>query len=245
MNSPGAIGAGGAVRPFFNKSAGSAPPTDITLYDLGAFDSTAYPIVMAMAGPFSLSASSTLIVAITYNNNVLVDSVVGTFAGDAIPSAFFLSFNAGNNAIQQWSFPMNGTPRSGSVVFDFTGSTDFPQAVSLHVMKAALLLQAVPPANIDRTKQAGGSSGNQDSGLSAITLHAHDLLVGTIGTNGTPANTEGAWTAPLTHFARNGTAQTDLKIGSAVVNATAQYRSQVTGATSRPYGSMLVAYRGA
>lgn len=244
MICPPAIGAGPVVRPFFNRQPAGGPPPDITVTALGSdAETNGGGVSLLDLGSSSLGSTETAFLAVVHNQGVDADNVVYSLNGDPFTTETVLLFNASTYAIHLLSFAMNGTARSGSVLVSFAGSTALPTVAAAFAFKATLMQQV---AIVDRIKTGTGNSGTQDSALSAVTTNAHDLIVGAIGTSGGTTDTLGTWSAPLAALGRAGIAggTADLKVAVGVVAVTAQYRSRVTGATARPYGSICGCYKG-
>lgn len=236
------MGAGAVVRPFYNRGGpgGTPIPQDNLPHVLGQDSSTVSPTSL-QAGPIIAGAADSVFLMMTYNNAPNVDSVVVTFAGDSFLSSSIVSFNGAQNQGQIYWFPMNGTPRTGNVLVDFSGSTAPPNGASMVVLGCSGLLQT---SLLDRIKNGSGSSGSQTSGASASTTHASDLILGLISTSGVyPTDTRGNWTAPNVALYRFGNSNGDLKIASYTVAVTGAQTVALTGASSRPYGAQMAAFK--
>ncbi len=236
------IGAGAVVRPFYNRSGpgGTPIPQDGLPHQLDQASSTVSPLSLS-SGPIIAGAADSVFLLLSYNNAPNVDSVVVTFAGNPFLSSSIVSFNGAQNQGQIYWFPMNGTPLTGSVLVDFSGSTAPPNGAAMIVLGCSGLLQT---SLLDRTKNGSGSSGSQTSGASAATTHAHDLILGLISTSGVyPTDTRGNWTAPNVAFTRYGNSQVDMKVSSYTVAVTGAQTVALTGASSRPYGAQMAAFK--
>ena len=244
MNSPGAIGAGPATRPFFNRAAAGRAP--LAPYSWGALgtsnDYNAGGVSDITVSGIECFAGETVLVALVLgNNSVDVDAITPLIAGNA-PNNGITSwvYQGGAKTLFQWWYYSAGG-LSGDVVVDFTGSTALPVIVAMLVSRVS---SVNPPLAADKTKGAFGTSTNQDSGLTPATAQAREFLWGTIGTNGFGSDSLGTWQGSFTAGQRasdvNGI---DLKEGYRFVNAISTYRSQVTGASNRAFRSLITTFK--
>ena len=245
MIGPPALGAGPIVRPFFNRGPTGPPPDTIQRTALGTDTQFSAAVASLTIPGLSIPAGSTLMGALAFNNQVAVDDLtIG--CGGATENGGVRLFGSGSTyLLRYFYFHMNQAPYSGDLVFDFSTSSGQPTVATAFAISVTGLLDAP----LDRNKNAVGTSGTQDSGLTAVTTQAHEYLLCCIATTGkNPTDTRGTWQAGVAAGQRCGggtSATVDLKEGWAVVNATGTYRAQVTGATSKPYGAMIQTFKGA
>ena len=241
MISPGAIGAGPATRPFYNRAAASGPPPTMayTAKGVSSVLSAGFTVTIPAV---SIGATDTLFIAVAFDNSANVDDLHVTFNGLAMLSDAALGFTGGKQ-VQLWLYRANGTPVSGDVVADFSTSQGQPTVAVMLAASVTLLLQT--GTLIDKRKSASGTGTTQDSGLTATTTHAVDFVWDIIATNGNGSDTRGTWQAGATASQRVSTPGLDLKEAYALVTSTGTYRAEVTGATSRGYAALCEVYKGA
>ena len=250
MITPGALGASGAVRPFYNRQPAGGPIETIVYTPLGfnqdAVDVGPFFIQTLVSPAFTLNVDDTLLCALCYNNQANVDALTVQLNGVDLNGLVARTFNTGADWIGQILYLPKGTLRVGSVIADFSASTGFPTRASILIAKVAGLIPGVSP---NRFKAAFGSSGTQDSGLTILTnVTPHQFVWGAIACQGSVGDTVGAWQAGMAG-SQNSTILSAgaswIKEGQQIVNAFGQYRAEVTGATSKPFAAMVATFKGA
>lgn len=243
MISGAGIGAGPVVRPFYNRGATGPPPVAdlVTLLDSVSDSGSVANLTSAAV---SVGAAETVFVALTFDANTDVDALAVSFDGLGMYTAQpGQPYDGVNNAVYIFALCMNGTARTGAAVADFSTSSGQPTVAQMSVFKATNVQQATPPPG-DKQKRASGSSGTQDSGYTAATTNAHDLVIGAIGcANAAVGDAAGTWADGLVVVDRIVQTGLDLKVAARYVSATGTYRARVTGATSRPYGAECNVYK--
>lgn len=243
MISGSGIGAGAVIRPFYNRSGGAPPPPAdlVTLLDT-VVDSGS--VANLTSGSLTIAATETVFLALTFDANTDVDALTVTFDGvGMLTSQPGQPYDGFNNAVFIFGLCMNGVARTGTAVADFSTSSGQPTVANMVVFKATNVVQGAGMPD-DQQKRASGSSGTQDSGFTAATTNAHDLVVGAIGcANAVITDTQGTWADGMVVVARALQTGLDLKVAAKYVSVTGTQRARVTGATSRAYGAECNCYK--
>ncbi len=237
----GPIGAGGAVRPFYNRGAAAPAPPAIARVVIGSDDSL--PDTTSIFVGADIPAGALVLCAICYDNRFLVGAVSPAFVTDGRSPAMTNSFGFGvDSVVNTYALALGGTGISAGDALNWTWPISQPSAVGALAIYVTGL--AVPA--LDKTASASGAGKDQDSGLTAATAVANEFVWGIIGTNGRQADVVGAWQAGLAAGIHEGypVVPADCKEGFAIVAAIGQQRARVTGATNRDWAAICETWRG-
>jgi len=234
------------ARPFYNRGLDVTPLAPYTYQGLGTASASSVGGVSSLVIPNCQGAVGEVVFgAICVDNQINVDNILVTMDGDPFKGGINWFYDV-DKALFSYYVPMNGVPRMGAIVFDFSLCTGLPTKVTGLASRASTLNQGGGAIPLDKTKGGGGAGTNQDSGLTANTVQAHEFIYGLIATDGFGVDALGAWTAPLVAGQRASNVNgLDLKEGFAWVNAIGTYRAQVTGATSRAWRALCQTFTAA
>lgn len=237
------FGADPVARAFYNhKPAGGQA---IALTNIGSNHSSAPGGVLDIASG-TIPANATVLVGLAFNHFLLIGDIPVAFVTDgrAFNRDVAITYdNVSDYRVCIYSVALGGTGVSGDTIEAqfFAGGGGDPSATVMF----ALYVTGLTATPLDKTASAApAASGTQDSGLTAATAVAHELVYGIIGTTGSAADTVGAWQAGLAARRNDGLSGMQLKEGFAVVNATGTQRAEVTGATPQTYGALCATYKG-
>lgn len=244
MISPGAIGAGPIVRPFYNRGGASAP-APIARTALGTVaEGTADP-TPTIPG-ITVAAGQAMLAMIAYNNPILGTTLVVDVGGLGLTvTQVPLVFGLTADTLTLCYIEAGIAPYSGDLTFDFSTGMDIPQRAVAYAIKVDGLKVT---GALDKSKtniNANIASGTQDSTASAAIVQAKEFIWGNIGTaSAAVGDAVGAWQFGLTAGQVAVVSGLGIKEGFAIVNAVATYRAEVTGATSRRYGARVDTWKG-
>ncbi len=234
------IGAGAIVRPFYNRPPAAAPPA--IARTLVGSDRTLPDPTTGISVPSDIPAGALVLAATCYNNRGAAGTITPSFITDGRAVGLINQFFPGaDTTLITYALALGGTGISAGDFLEWNFTAGLPTQIGMLCIYVTGLAANV----MDRDASNTGAGTDQDSGLTAATTVADEFVWGTIGTNGRQIDAVGAWQAGLAAGVHvGGTAVgADLKEGFAVVAATGQYRSRVTGATSRDWASYCQCWR--
>ena len=188
----------------------------------------------------ALAAASTLLVLVANNRGFDPQSV--TWNGQALTAAVVRE-PAGGPDVRIFQLA-NLTAGTGDVVVTYPGAT-LPESIAI----AALELQGVVTAPLDRTASGAGSSTSPASAASPRTSSRNEILIGAIATQGPSGDAAGSWSNGFTAGQRAGTTggtaslKTTVAEGFRFVTVPGAYTAAKTGITSRPWAAGVATFK--
>lgn len=199
----------------------------------------------------SLSTSATLAsVTVERGESLIVcamfnDPLVGTIPDSVKWGASDLTEDASYNTISGlyvaiWRLYNSGATDTRNIVFTLSGAL-----VGFGFVASTIRGQLASP--VDKTAAAEGSSTAPDSGNTATTSQANEILIGAVGTIGHASDAAGNWLNSFTAGQRAGTATSatpcTISEGYREVSATGAYKAAKDSITSREWGAIIHTYK--
>lgn len=187
---------------------------------------------------FALAAGEQLVVLTAYQNAVIQKITWGQYQLGRDAEQL-----TGSSGLSAWSI-LAPRPGTGQITI-VTSAATTPKVVAAYKVLADSAVREI--VRFDLVKFGTGAGTTPDSGLSASTAEADELLLGAVLTDGPVEDAAGTWEADTaTAGQRAGTTGgTDrtLSEGYALNKAIGSYRAKKTGITSRNWIAGLLAYR--
>lgn len=184
----------------------------------------------------SLLAGSTLVVCLVTD---ILDGINVSWNGIGLTQA---AFQDAPNAATKIFFLPNVVAGTADVLAETAG--DPGRTISMTAAQVAGIV--VLPSDV--SAQDLGTSTSPNSGDTATTAQANEILIGAIGTAGPSSDTAGSWSGSFTNGQRIGTSEAlfnaTISEGYRIVGATGAYSAAKTGITSRVWAACIATFKG-